>query len=203
LLGLLVPTSGFLLVDDVAITVENRRSWQDRLGYVPQDIYLTGRSVAENIAFGIEAGAIDMGKVRSCAEIAQIHDFVQLELPDGYATPIGDRGLRLSGGQRQRIGIARALYNDPAVLVLDEATNALDPTTELRVLEALDHHCSSMTRIIVAHRMSTVRSCNTIGVVDRGRLTDIGTYDQLFAGSPIFQELVFADLSPTQSTGGD
>lgn len=197
-LGLLVPDSGRLLVDGTEITKPNRRAWQQNLGYVPQDIYLTGRSVAENIAFGVEVSEIDMAKVKTCAQIAQLHDVVELELPDGYATLIGDRGLRLSGGQRQRLGIARALYNEPAVLVLDEATNALDPVTEALVLGALDRHYGSRTRILVAHRMSTVVSCDQIAILERGRLVDIGSYEQLYERSRVFRELVNADTSTTQ-----
>ena len=192
-LGLLIPSAGRLVVDGVPIDIENRRSWQKCLGYVPQDIFLATRSVAENIAFGIDVDDIDLSKVQDCARIAQIHDVIMSELPNGYDTQIGDRGMRLSGGQRQRIGIARALYWDPAVLVFDEATNALDTVTEARVLDAIKLHCTGKTLIVIAHRLSTVASCDQIAVLDQGRLMDLGSFSELRTRSSIFGDLVRAD----------
>jgi ABC-type multidrug transport system fused ATPase/permease subunit len=160
---------------------------------VPQDIFLATRSVAENIAFGIDVDDIDLSKVQDCARIAQIHDVIMSELPNGYDTQIGDRGMRLSGGQRQRIGIARALYWDPAVLVFDEATNALDTVTEARVLDAIKLHCTGKTLIVIAHRLSTVASCDQIAVLDQGRLMDLGSFSELRTRSSIFGDLVRAD----------
>ena len=190
LLGLLEPTSGELSVDGVAVTVENRRRWQASLGYVPQQIMLVDDTVRNNIAFGIPEAEIDMERVIRAAKLAHLHDFIQTELPDGYDTGIGERGVRLSGGQRQRIGIARALYHDPAVLVLDEATSALDNMTESVIMEALSTLSRQKTILMVAHRLTTVRDCDMIVVLERGRIADIGTYDELLDREGLFAAMV-------------
>ena len=190
LLGLLDPSSGCLLVDGVPVTGDNRRRWQRSIGYVPQQIMLIDDSVRKNIAFGVTESLIDMGRVIQAARLAHLHDFIQSELPQGYETGIGERGVRLSGGQRQRIGIARALYHDPAVLVLDEATSALDNMTEAVIMEALSTLSRQKTILMVAHRLTTVRECDIILVMDRGRILDIGTYDQLLDRSGLFSSMV-------------
>lgn len=168
LLGLLRPTEGAITVDGQPVTDENLREWQQSLGYVPQDIFLTDTSVAENIALGVPAGQIDQEQVERCARMAQVHDFIAHELADGYDTIVGERGVRLSGGQRQRIGIARALYHDPAVLVFDEATSALDTDTEKAVMNAIDALAGVKTLILIAHRLSTVQSCGQIVRLEMG-----------------------------------
>ncbi|KRG87705.1 ABC transporter ATP-binding protein [Stenotrophomonas daejeonensis] len=168
LLGLLSPQAGTLSVDGVPITGANVANWQRAIGYVPQHIYLTDASVAENIAFGVKKGSIDMRAVERAARAAQIHDFIIGELPDGYATFVGERGIRLSGGQRQRIGIARALYHDPAVLFFDEATSALDTETELALARAISILASRKTIVIIAHRDISLQSCGSIIRVDAG-----------------------------------
>ena len=190
LLGLLDPSSGCLLVDGVPVTGDNRRRWQRSIGYVPQQIMLIDDSVRKNIAFGVTESLIDMGRVIQAARLAHLHDFIQSELPQGYETGIGERGVRLSGGQRQRIGIARALYHDPAVLVLDEATSALDNMTEAVIMEALSTLSRQKTILMVAHRLTTVRECDIILVMDRGRILDIGTYDELLDRSGLFSSMV-------------
>ena len=152
LLGLLHPQAGSLSVDGVPITSHNVANWQKSIGYVPQHIYLADASVAENIAFGVPKGQIDMQAVGRAARAAQIHDFVIGELPDGYDARIGDRGIRLSGGQRQRVGIARALYRDPPVLFMDEATSALDSESEKAVNEAIRTLSGGKTIVLIAHR---------------------------------------------------
>ena len=162
ILGLLMPSSGRMLVDGVPITADNRRGWQANIGYVPQAIFLADASVAQNIAFGVPPAEIDQAAVERAARAANIHDFVVSGLPQGYQTEVGERGVRLSGGQRQRIGIARALYRDPPVLVFDEATSALDNATEAAVMEALGRLHGEKTIIIVAHRLSTTRDCDRI-----------------------------------------
>lgn len=171
ILGLLVPSSGQMLVDGTQVTDANRRAWQDNLGYVPQDIYLTDSSVAENIALGLDPHEIDPARVEEVARMARIHDFVVGELPEGYATRVGERGVRLSGGQRQRIGIARALYHDPEMIVFDEATSALDNVTEAEVMEAVGGLSGKKTLIIIAHRLSTVERCDMVVRLNKGRLT--------------------------------
>lgn len=166
LLGLLHPQGGMMSVDDVPITADNAADWQRTIGYVPQHIYLSDSSVAENIAFGVPREAIDMAAVERAARAAQIHDFVDGELPEGYDTQVGDRGVRLSGGQRQRVGIARALYRDPSVLLMDEATSALDEQTEEALNEAIQHLSGRKTIVVIAHKEASLRYCQqmvTIG----------------------------------------
>ncbi|MCC5869925.1 MAG: ABC transporter ATP-binding protein [Gammaproteobacteria bacterium] len=162
LLGLLRPTEGSIVVDGEQITDDNLRAWQQALGYVPQDIFLTDSSVAENIALGVPPIQIDYDQVESCARMAQVHEFIVRDMPQGYSTVVGERGVRLSGGQRQRIGIARALYHDPAVLVFDEATSALDHHTETAVMQAVDALAGTKTLILIAHRLSTVQNCHEV-----------------------------------------
>jgi len=162
LLGLLQPQAGTMSVDGVTVTVDNVAEWQRAIGYVPQHIYLSDASVVENIAFGVHRDAIDMKAVERAARAAQIHDFVVSELPDGYGTQVGDRGIRLSGGQRQRIGIARALYRDPPVLLMDEATSALDSETEESINQAIGRLSGNKTIIIIAHKESSLRHCHRI-----------------------------------------
>lgn len=162
LLGLLEPQSGVLRVDDVVIDGGNVRDWHRSIGYVPQHIFLSDASVAENIAFGVAGTQIDMFSVERAARLAQIHDFISTELPEGYATRVGERGIRLSGGQRQRIGIARALYRDPPVLFMDEATSALDSVTESQITEGLHSLAGKKTIVIIAHRETTLGCCHSV-----------------------------------------
>jgi ATP-binding cassette, subfamily B, bacterial PglK len=179
ILCLLRPSSGALLVDGVEIVDEKVRPWQRSLGYVPQQIFLSDDTVAGNIAFGLPAKEIDAGAVERAARIANLHDFVINELSEGYQTLVGERGVRLSGGQRQRIGIARALYHNPDVLILDEATSALDNITEHAVMEAVHNLGSRKTILMIAHRLSTVRNCDCIFLLEGGELVASGSYDQL------------------------
>jgi ABC-type multidrug transport system fused ATPase/permease subunit len=179
ILGLLSPDAGELRVDGQVISDATVRRWQREVGYVPQTVFLVDDTVAANIAFGEAPERIDMAAVERAARLAELHEFVTNELPQGYQTSIGERGVRLSGGQRQRIGIARALYHDPAVLVLDEATSALDNVTERAVMGSIDNLAHKKTIIMIAHRLSTVRDCETIFMLDSGRLAASGTFDQL------------------------
>jgi ATP-binding cassette, subfamily B, bacterial PglK len=189
ILGLLKPQQGSLLVDGVIINAINRRQWQKTIGYVPQQIYLADDTVAANIAFGIESNEIDFKAVERAAHIANLHDFVVGELQHGYATTVGERGVRLSGGQRQRIGIARALYHNPEVLILDEATSALDNLTEQAVMEAVNNLGHEITIIIIAHRLSTVQTCDQIYLLDKGNVLAHGTYDQLAKENETFRAM--------------
>jgi ABC-type multidrug transport system fused ATPase/permease subunit len=192
LLGLLQPQSGEIRVDGVAVTPDNMRGWQADLGYVPQDIFLVDASVSENIALGLPLDRIDQDRVRECARMAQILDFIEGELPQGFKTSVGERGVRLSGGQRQRIGIARALYNDPAIIIFDEATSALDNLTEQEVMRAVAALSGQKTVIMIAHRMSTVRNCDRIAVLHKGKLAAVGDYDTLYRENAAFRRLVDA-----------
>ena len=193
ILGLLAPTEGELLVDDVAIEVTTRAAWQDGLGYVPQSIYLADDTVARNIAFGVVQGDIDMAAVERAARIANLHDYVVHNLPLSYETVVGERGVRLSGGQRQRIGIARALYRDTSVLVLDEATSAVDGVTEDAIMSAVRQLSRRKTIILIAHRLTTLRDCDVIYLLDRGRIVERGTYAALMRTSERFRAMA----SPT------
>lgn len=170
ILGLLVPQSGQVLVDGVALDAARRRSWQKNIGYVPQDIFLTDATLAENIALGLKPSEIDMARIERAARIAHIHDFVISALPHGYDTRVGERGVRLSGGQRQRIGIARALYHDPELIVFDEATSALDSLTETEVMEALRALDGVKTVILIAHRTGTLEACSLVVRLNAGEI---------------------------------
>ena len=190
ILGLLSPSSGDLLVDGEVISDDNLYKWQRNLGYVPQTIFLCDDTVAKNIAFGVTDAKIDMEAVVRAARIANLDGFVTKEMPNGYETVIGDRGIRLSGGQRQRIGIARALYNDPSVLIMDEATSSLDGLTEEAVMEAIYSLSKRKTIIMVAHRLTTVRDCDEIYLFQNGRIENQGTYEQLQKSSEWFRAAV-------------
>lgn len=162
ILGLHIAQEGRILIDDCSLNSQNMTSWRQMIGYVPQDIYLLDETIAENIAFGIPLEEIDPEALKSAAEGAQILDFIKRELPQGFETTVGERGVRLSGGQRQRIGLARALYHKPQILILDEATSALDTETELDVMETIHHLQGKLTIITIAHRLSTLERCNRI-----------------------------------------
>ncbi len=189
ILGLFPPTSGCVLADGVEITAETRRAWQNGIGYVGQHIVLFDDSVARNIACGVPDDEIDRAAVERAARIACIHDFIVTDLVRGYDTEIGENGVRLSGGQRQRIGLARALYHDPHLLILDEATSALDNLTEMEIMKALETLAGKKTIIMIAHRLTTVQSCDRIYLMERGRVVASGSYGRLLAESPAFREL--------------
>jgi ATP-binding cassette subfamily B protein len=175
LMALLEPTSGRILVDGVAIDPSTRRAWQRTIAHVPQAIFLSDSTIAENIAFGVPADQIDRDRVRTAAARAQLAEFIESRA-DGYDTIVGERGMQLSGGQRQRVGIARALYKQATVLVFDEATSALDGTTEGAVMEAIDGLDRELTIVMVAHRLTTLRNCGLIVELEHGRVASQGTY---------------------------
>ena len=179
ILGLLDAQKGTLEVDGHIIDKHNCRAWQRSIGYVPQQIYLADDSIAANIAFGTKLKDIDQEAVERAAKIANLHEFVINELSQQYQTKIGERGVRLSCGQRQRIGIARALYYNPQVLILDEATSALDNLTEKEVMEAVNKISKNITIIMIAHRLSTVKKCDIIYLLEGGKIKNHGTFDAL------------------------
>jgi ABC-type multidrug transport system fused ATPase/permease subunit len=189
ILGLLEPREGRVVADGVEITQDNVSSWMQGVGYVPQDIFLTDAPISENIALGVPPEDIDMERIRKAARIARIDQFVEDELPDGYQTHIGERGVRLSGGQRQRIGIARAMYHDANLIVFDEATSALDNLTEAEVIEAIDALPGDKTVIMIAHRLSTVKRCDRIVVLDKGRVVGCDAWTELMSGNAFFQRI--------------
>jgi ABC-type multidrug transport system fused ATPase/permease subunit len=191
LAGLLLPTKGELLIDGVALSVADRAAWHARIAYVPQNIFLLDSSIAENIAFGIMRNAIDWPRMVQAARLAQLEDFIA-SLPDGYEHRVGERGIRLSGGQRQRIGIARALYREPSVLLMDEATTALDGLTEAELMSALGGLRGRCTIVLIAQRMNAVRSCDVIFQLDNGRITGSGSHDELSRKSERFGRMLGA-----------
>jgi ABC-type bacteriocin/lantibiotic exporter with double-glycine peptidase domain len=201
-LGLLEPELGKLLIDGVPISKKNVRAWQANIVYVPQQIMLMDDTVERNIAFGIPDDKVDRGKVIKAAQLAHLHDFIEKDLENGYKTEIGEKGVRLSGGQRQRIGIARALYHEPCVLVLDEATSALDNITENVIMEALHTLSRQKTIIMVAHRLTTVRECDWIFVMENGYLSDQGTYSELLLRNTIFKQLAQNHAHPEPAPEG-
>jgi ATP-binding cassette, subfamily B, bacterial PglK len=191
IIGLLQPTEGSVTIDGVVLTAANAPAWRTRVGYVPQDVFLADDSIAANIAFGVPADQIDLGAVRRAAHAASLAHFIQ-ELPDGYETRVGERGVRISGGQRQRIGIARALYRQPDVLVMDEGTSALDPITEGVVMKAIEDLTGSVTILLVAHRLSTVVGCDQIVYLENGEVRDNGRFEDLCARDPGFRRMAEA-----------
>ncbi|CAN1534357.1 SunT ABC-type bacteriocin/lantibiotic exporters, contain an N-terminal double-glycine peptidase domain [Methylophilaceae bacterium] len=178
IMGLLQPSDGHLLIDGVAITSANNRSWQAHIAHVPQAIFLADSSIEENIAFGVAKDRIDHARVRQAAIQAQIADSVE-SWPLQYQTLVGERGIRLSGGQRQRIGIARALYKQADVIVFDEATSALDNETEQAVMQAIESLSEDLTILIIAHRLTTLRNCTQIIQLGDGEIKKVGTYEQI------------------------
>ena len=191
LMGLIEPTQGNVRVDGVSIVGQNRRAWQQAIAHVPQTIYLADTTLAENIAFGVPRADIDMQRVREAARQAKIADFIEGR-PEGYDAYVGERGVRLSGGQRQRIGIARALYKRASVFVFDEATSALDNTTEQEVMSAIAELDRDLTIVIVAHRLTTIKRCDSIVELSNGRVVAQGTYDQLLKSSASFRQMALA-----------
>jgi len=199
ILGLLEPDSGSVTVDgrDIHSAIA---TWQKQIGYVPQMVYLFDDTLKHNIALGVPDDEIDLGHIDAAIRSAQLEDVVAA-LPDGLDTMIGERGIRLSGGQRQRVAIARALYRRPEVLVLDEATAALDNRTELYLSEAVQKLSGTMTVIIVAHRLNTIRNCGRIIVMKDGAIVDSGTYDDLVKNSATFRDIASHTVEKTGAVG--
>lgn len=195
ILGLLPPESGSLMVDGNSVPIENILQWQKNIGYVPQSIFLSDDTLARNIAFGVPLAEINMAAVERAARIANLHDFVTTNLPEGYATNVGEHGIRLSGGQRQRIGIARALYHDPEILIMDEATSALDGITEDAVMQAISNLVGTKTVITIAHRLTTLKDCDIIYIIENGKIVESGTFADLSIASVKFRAMANASLA--------
>lgn len=178
IMALLQPTTGYIEVEGVPLNEDNRRAWQLRIAHVPQTIYLSDATIAENIAFGVPLDQIDLLRVKTASVKAQLTDFIENQ-PKRYQTYVGERGVRLSGGQRQRIGLARALYKQADVLVLDEATSALDDVTEKSVMTAIKALGNELTVIMIAHRVTTLRDCDLVVHLDDKRIYNKGSYDAI------------------------
>lgn len=187
LLSLLDPQKGHILLDDKSITF-NQRTWLKLVGYIPQSIYLIDDTIARNIALGIPDEEIDYNRISKALQIAQLSEYVQA-LPSGLQTVVGERGLRMSGGQRQRVGIARALYHDPEIIIMDEATSSLDNRTESLIMETLERLKRDRTFIMIAHRLTTIQQCDTLYFLENGRITGCGSYDELIDQHKSFRSM--------------
>jgi len=188
LLGLIAPTTGQLMLDDLIIDKKNKQAWQQYIGFVPQSIFLSEGSIAENVAFGICRKDIDLVRVKQAIKLAHL-EFLVDSLSEGLNTKVGERGVQLSGGQRQRIGIARALYNQADVLVFDEATSALDGITEKVIMDAIQELSGQKTIVMIAHRLKTVKNCDIIYFMEKGKVIEQGTYQQLINSNPTFEKM--------------
>jgi ATP-binding cassette subfamily B protein len=177
-MGLLHPTNGQLEIDGQPISPANLRAWQSHIAHVPQAIFLADSTIEENIAFGVPKDRIDHFRVKRAAEQAQIAESIE-KWPSQYQTFVGERGVRLSGGQRQRIGIARALYKQADVIIFDEATSALDGETEQAVMQAIENLDKELTLLIIAHRLTTLKSCAQIVELSDGNIKSIGSYQDI------------------------
>lgn len=188
LLGLIEPQEGNLKIDNQIICVKNNRAWQNTIGFVAQNIFLSESSIAENVAFGIPKDQINIDQVNRALKLAHLDELVS-GLEKGIFTEVGERGVQLSGGQRQRVGIARALYYEAQVLVFDEATSSLDGITEKMIMEAIHEFSGKKTIIMIAHRLKTVQKCNNIFFIDNGRVVDEGTYEELLKKNDHFKKM--------------
>ena len=188
ILGLHYPSKGEIILDGINLKNGKYVDWRSVIGYVPQDIYLSDDSIKNNIAFMSLDDDISENDVIEAAKVASIHDFI-MSLPDKYNTKVGERGVRLSGGQKQRIGIARALYHKPEVLVLDEATSAMDSITEKNVMEAIGSLKNKKTIIMIAHRITTIQNCDLIYMLENGNIVDYGNFDELIDKNKNFKEM--------------
>ena len=188
LLGLIEPQKGFLKIDGKIINNQNRRSWQNSIGFVAQAIFLSEGSIAENVAFGLSKNQINLKHVENALKLANLEEFVK-DLKNGVHTKVGERGVQLSGGQRQRIGIARALYHKAEVLVFDEATSSLDGITEKMIMQAVHKFSDEKTIIMIAHRLKTVEKCDQIFFIDEGKVVDQGTFQELIEKNKKFKNM--------------
>ena len=179
IIGLLEPIKGQVLIDEIELNQKNKYGWYKQFGYIPQDTFLIDDNIYRNVAFGVEVDEINKKKVEEVCKIACLEDFINNDLPNNYNTTLGDRGIRLSGGQKQRISLARSLYNDPSILIMDEATSALDTETELEIINNINKLKNDITIIMIAHRHVTLKNCDMIIEIDKGKITRTGTYNEL------------------------
>lgn len=196
ILGILKPKSGKIYVDNTEINEKNIRDWQKVIGYIPQHIFLFDDTIENNITLD-KSNPANTEKINRVIKMAGLAEFVE-QAPDGIKTIVGDKGVKLSGGQRQRIGIARALYKEPSLLIMDEGTSALDGITEDRVMNSIYELSGTITIIIIAHRLTTIRNCDVIHFMDKGKITQTGTYTQLLETNSDFSKM--AKESPAITT---
>jgi ATP-binding cassette, subfamily B, bacterial PglK len=190
LLGLLEPTDGKVLLNGNDVNHYKKGELSDLIGYVPQDIYLVDATIKQNIALGFNEEEIDQDNIERAAKLANIHDFIIENFDDGYESNVGERGVKLSGGQIQRIGIARALYNKPKIVILDEGTSNLDQITESSVISSLINDQYTHILISVAHRLKITTKCDNILVFNNGKIEDMGTYKELSESNLIFKSMI-------------
>jgi len=188
IIGLYRPAAGDIRLDGVSLYDLDMKSWQHQIGYVPQSPYMADDTLKANVALGIPRPEIDEVRVRQCLDLANLTEFVGV-LPQGLNTPVGDRGIRMSGGQRQRLAIARAFYQNPQILVLDEATSSLDTVSENEVQQAVANLRGKTTLLVIAHRLATVRECDEIIYMEHGSVVAIGTFEELLLSCPGFRLL--------------
>ena len=189
IMGLITPISGSISVGKTVLDDTSMASWQKNIGYVPQDIFLMDDTIKNNIIFSNTLTDINIDEVFHAAKLAGISSFIE-SLPQSYDTKVGERGVRLSGGQVQRIGIARALYRKPSVIVFDEATNALDGITEKILIETIHKISHQKTIIMIAHRLTTVKRCDSIHLIENGIISESGSYEQLISKESSFKKMV-------------
>jgi HlyD family secretion protein len=188
IIGLIKPQQGEIIIDGVPLIKNNSRAWKNKIGFVPQSIFLTEGTIAENVAFGIQQDLIDYDQVEKALKLSHMKEWVS-GLKLGTQTKVGERGVQLSGGQRQRIGIARALYYEADVLVFDEATSALDGITEKIIMEAIHEFKGQKTLIMIAHRLKTIQKCDQIFMMEKGCVIANGTYQQLLEKNEMFKKM--------------
>jgi ABC-type multidrug transport system fused ATPase/permease subunit len=189
LLGLFSPSKGCFRINGGQLAGDNLRTWKSRVGYVPQEIFLLDDTVTNNVAYAIKTEEIDNAAVERACKLAEIHETIENDLDLGYKTIVGERGVKLSGGQRQRLGIARALYHDPEVLVFDEGTSALDNVTEKKLMDQVRRLSGKKTIIMIAHRLTTLQSCDIIYCLENGIIVDQGTYIEVSGRNKLFLEV--------------
>ena len=189
ILGLLEPEEGTIKIDGIKLDNSLKKSWQRLIGYVPQSIFIADDTIANNIALGSKQKNIDYERIRLVAKIAKLDTFIIRDLPLGYETKVGEAGVKLSGGQRQRLGIARALYLNPKVLIFDEATSALDNLTEQSIMRSILELKDSLTIIMIAHRLTTIKECDTIFHLNMGKLRSRGNFKELCNNDEVFREM--------------
>ncbi len=190
LLGLLDPTEGEILLNNMSLKDLNKNNIPSLIGYVPQDIYLTDDSIINNVALGIDESDIDIKKVEEACKIAEIHNLIVEKFEKGYETQVGERGLKLSGGQVQRIGIARALYNQAKIIVLDEGTSNLDQSTEAKIISNISQNSNTELLIMVAHRLKATAKSDQIILFNEGKIEDIGSYEELKNRNATFKNMI-------------
>ena len=188
IIGLIKPQKGEVTINGTSLNKQNLRAWQNKIGFVPQSIFLTEGTIAENVAFGIPYDLINYEQVERALKIANLKELVS-KLEKGVHSTVGERGVQLSGGQRQRIGIARMLYYEAEVFVFDEATSALDGITEKTIMDAIYNFTGKKTLIIIAHRLKTVQKCDEIFMMENGRIIDSGTYQYLLQNNEKFKKM--------------